>query len=196
MKKTSKTLALAATLLLTVGLAGADIVTLDDSELSGLGGIWGTSATVDDVAGDGVEFTVTLGSRDDDDPHWASIGAEEWDGDGLVDWSSYDGFGLNFEITSSSAPVEVRLFTNMGGTDRPGQFVSLSNGETASLTLNFGDSWAVDDVNVYAFQVQTPDVEDTIAQTVTIKAMQIPEPATMSLLALGGLGALLRRRRA
>ena len=123
-------------------------------------------------------------------------------------------------MKGSESPVASGLAITGGGTDLTGEFVELGvfgndgyegnskfySGDSATMTLLYdngtlsvlrdgslvGDS-AVDEdtytgINLFAYADQGDWTIDNMTAVV-------PEPATMSLLALGGLGALIRRKR-
>lgn len=105
-------------------------------------------------------------------------------GSGSEDLTGYDEFSMTL-FNDNDDTWTIELYVDNGGSVMYSSTATLSEGQTATLTLDITGLGIVDSVG---FMISS-DRNDTFH----ISATAIPEPATVCLLGLGGL--LLRRRK-
>ncbi len=113
-----------------------------------------------------------------------------------LDLSGYDGYRLGIKNTHPTDSVSVNIFTNdgTGWTYVENGWTWIDPGESAWLTIETSQWGDPADIRKIGFQYGTngPNSTETYKGSY-ISVQSLPEPATMTLLALGGL--LLRKRR-
>ncbi|MFP4054442.1 MAG: PEP-CTERM sorting domain-containing protein [Phycisphaerae bacterium] len=160
-------------------------------------------------AGDSVLFTVKLGltAASDGKFVWA-----EWR-DAVADWSMYDGFALKFTLmsTTGSGTIQVTNFVsdnNWGFHQPKGAWPILDVGDEAITYVDFDDCWDAGEsptslspadlnkIDGYGWQVITKDQSMFGEQVcLLVTPTTVPEPFSLSLLAMGGLALAARRKR-
>ncbi len=204
-----KTCLVLLTVGLLVGVGYADNVTATQDNLNNDMSYqaWGPGTFVSKAdAGDSVLFTVQLGSTGDGKFVWA-----DWSGS-IADWSGYDGFALKFTLMSSTGTGTVDITNFLGDSSwkffQPkGLWPVLGVGDEAIAYVDFDESWddagvtydltdsQLNKINGYGWQVITNDASMLGEQvSILVTPTTVPEPVSLSLLAMGGLALAARRR--
>lgn len=185
-------------LLLCAAMAGA--ATFENDQLLGLElQSWsGTGAAVSSITDQGplgVDYDVTLATSD-----YGKLAMNE---DAGLNWTGETNFYLKVELLSASGAsesIELNPFVKTGSgwtfyEDKDG--VSLGVGDSYVIDWDLTTVPDLDDVRGYGFQLFTAGgVAEPAAMDAVVRVTPIPEPVTLSLLAAGGAGVVLRRRRA
>jgi hypothetical protein len=214
------TILFSASLLFLLSLpVSAALYSPDLATIQGMSKTWdapGTTSTVPTkyTVGSTVTFAATMQFGDGFGNGWAQQGVGYgWPPPvAMQDLSAYDGYSLTFKNSNNSSWF-VNLYMNTGWIDAPYNepdhfyqdgWIELLPGVSTIVTLNFSAVSAVylNHVTSIGFEIggnmEWPSVNPTNpsnGDVYHIDVSQIPEPATIGLLSLGGL-ALLRKRRA
>ncbi len=180
---------IAVVFVLTVN-ASAGIVTLPDSTLLAFGDVGGTGAsTLDatiDIAGDpGVQFDITFA----DQSGWTDIALGKYSPTGIGLGDTVEMEVKNLDTLYSTA---AKLYMQVDGwVYYQGTGVWISPGATATISIvNPSDGTSIDSIGL---KLGTDDWTGRPAGS-SVSVQVVPEPATLLLMGLGGLGLLRRRK--
>ncbi|MGC9453598.1 MAG: PEP-CTERM sorting domain-containing protein [Phycisphaerae bacterium] len=170
-------LAAVAALMLTAGVASAHDADLGTVYFDGTGE--GVAITFDHEDGDPWKGWVFVNATNTSDVAWGDFHFE------IVDIGQGDVSNVDWVVDSPYQPV-----TSMALDSAP-----VVDNVVVGATLDFefyGDP--VNPGNSASFQVYTDNTTDQVNFGVMFYPTPVPEPATLSVLALGGLAVALRRR--
>ena len=165
------------------------------------------TVTKDTSPGDGAVFSATLDDCQNQSAMFWKAGIGHDMSQSGIDLSGYDGYKLKLINTHSSKKVMVNIFTNNGWTDDPyyeddyydeATWTWLDPGESVWLSIPVSawenGGWYISKIG-FQMGTNTPASLQGDYSSCNLSVKVVPEPATMSLLALGGLAALIRRKR-
>ena len=193
-------LAAVSVLLALICLCGqSQAVTFENSQIMSFGNVgWGDANSVliskTDQGALGVDLCVVLG---DGDYGKLSLGKTA-----ALSWAGETDFYLRVELIEAcgaSESIELNPFLQTGSgwvfaEDKDG--VVLGVGDSYVLHWDISGVADLGSIKAYGFQLFTAgDIENPEQMAGTVRVTPIPEPATISLLCLGTLGLINRRKK-